>query len=109
MKRLENLDGFMIGRHAIGNPWCFQDSKKYPQPVLGERIRVALDHYGLLCKIQPERVAVKEFRKYLGHYVNGFQHAKAWRARLMECESSPEFVACMNRLQQEEGLLQLAS
>ena len=27
----------------------------------------------------------------------------------MECESSPEFVACMNRLQQEEGLLQLAS
>ncbi len=109
MKRLENLDGFMIGRHAIGNPWCFQDSKKYPQPVLGERIRVALDHYGLLCKIQPERVAVKEFRKYLGHYVNDFQHAKAWRARLMECESSPEFVACMNRLQQEEGLLQLAS
>ena len=109
MKRLENLDGFMIGRHAIGNPWCFQDSKKYPQPVLGERIRVALDHYGLLCKIQPERVVVREFRKYLGHYVNGFQHAKAWRARLMECESSPEFVACMNRLQQEEGLLQLAS
>ncbi|MCH2303357.1 MAG: tRNA-dihydrouridine synthase, partial [SAR324 cluster bacterium] len=87
----------------------FQDSKKYPQPVLGERITVARDHYGLLFQNQQERVVDREFRKYLGQYVNGFQHAKAWRARLMECESSPEFVACMHRLQQEEGLLQLAS
>ena len=108
LKRLQNLDGFMIGRHAIGNPWCFRDSKKFPSPVLGERIQVALDHYGLLCKLRPERVAVREFRKYLGHYVKGFLHAKAWRTRMMECESSSEFVACMNRLQHEEGLLKLA-
>ena len=71
-----------------------------------ESLSITMDSY---AKTKPERVAVKEFRKYLGHYVNGFQHAKAWRARLMECEECPEFVACMNCLQQEEGLLQLAS
>ncbi len=108
VKRMQNLDGFMIGRHAIGNPWCFRDPEKFPHPALAERVEVALDHYGLLCKLQPERVAVREFRKYLGHYVNGFQRAKAWRARLMQCKSSPEFVACMNHLQLEEGLLEVA-
>ena len=107
MKRKQNLDGFMIGRHAIGNPWCFKDTNQFSLPKIEERIEVALEHYRLLCKIQKERVAVLEFRKYLGHYVNGFINAKAWRARLMECNSSPEFIACMNRLKDEEGLLDL--
>ena len=68
-----------------------------------------MEHYRLLCKIQKERVALLEFRKYLGHYVNGFKNAKAWRARLMECNSTPEFIACMNRLKDEEELLDLVS
>ena len=107
MKRKNNLDGFMIGRHAIGNPWCFKDTNQFSPPNIEERIEIALEHYRLLCKIQKERVAVLEFRKYLGHYVNGFKNAKAWRARLMACNSSPEFIACMNRLKDEEGLLDL--
>ncbi|MFL2744245.1 MAG: tRNA dihydrouridine synthase, partial [bacterium] len=38
LDKMANLDGFMIGRAAIGNPWCFQDRRKYPEPTLDERI-----------------------------------------------------------------------
>ena len=101
MDRLGNLDGFMIGRHAIGNPWCFQDRLKVPQPSLADRITMALEHYCLLCSLKPERIAVMEFRKYLGHYLSGFHNARDWRARMMECNTGQEFVARMNQLREQ--------
>ena len=47
LDKMANLDGFMIGRAAIGNPWCFQDRRKYPEPTLDERIDLALKHFHL--------------------------------------------------------------
>ena len=48
----ENLDGFMIGRAAIGNPWCFQDRSKYPLPTQFKRIEVALEHFHLFRRFK---------------------------------------------------------
>ena len=108
IKRLGNLDGFMIGRAAIGNPWCFQDRKKYSLPTQSERIEVALEHFYLFRRFKKEIVAVKEFRKYLGSYVNGFRNAKEWRNRLMQCQDENSFVQCMREIHQLEQPLALA-
>ena len=99
IKRLGNLDGFMIGRAAIGNPWCFQDRRKYPLPTHFQRIEVALEHFYLFRSFKKEIVAVKEFRKYLGSYVNGFRNAKEWRNKLMQCQDESSFVSCMKEIQ----------
>lgn len=32
MSKLKNLDGFMIGRKAVGNPWVFQDRAQVDPP-----------------------------------------------------------------------------
>ena len=108
MERLGNLDGFMIGRHAIGNPWCFQDRLKVPQPSLADRINMALEHYCLLCSLKPERIAVMEFRKYLGHYLSGFHNARDWRARMMECNNGQEFVERMYQLREQMDPMPIA-
>ena len=108
IKRLGNLDGFMIGRAAIGNPWCFQDRRKYPLPTHFQRIEVALEHFYLFRSFKKEIVAVKEFRKYLGSYVNGFRNAKEWRNRLMQCQDENSFVRCMKEIQLLEPPLALA-
>ena len=55
-----------------------------------------------------EIVAVKEFRKYLGSYVNGFRNAKEWRNRLMQCKDESSFVRCMKEIQLLESPLALA-
>ena len=98
LRKLRNLDGFMIGRAAIGDPWVFRHFAKTPPPALVERIDVAVDHYHLLRKLRPERAAVPEFRKYLGNYLSGFRRAKEWRIRLMQCKMEMEFLAEMATL-----------
>ena len=108
IKRLGNLDGFMIGRAAIGDPWCFQDRRKYPLPTHYQRIEVALKHFCLFRGFKKEIVAVKEFRKYLSSYVNGFRNAKEWRNKLMQCQDENSFVRCMKEIQLLEKPLALA-
>ena len=63
IKKMSNLDGFMIGRAAIGNPWCFQDRRKCSEPNIEERIKLALKHFYLYRKFKLELVALREFRK----------------------------------------------
>ncbi|MBF0279902.1 MAG: tRNA-dihydrouridine synthase family protein [SAR324 cluster bacterium] len=98
LRRLGNLDGFMIGRKAIGNPWVFQDGRKYPHPPLSSKISVALEHYYLLRQIKAEQVALREFRKYLGEYIRGFYQAKDQRRLLMEAPDEKEFIRLMEEL-----------
>jgi nifR3 family TIM-barrel protein len=98
LRRMQNLDGFMIGRKAIGHPWVFRDERVHGSPNLHERTRTALRHYELLRAFQPERRALKEFRKYLGEYVQGFRNAKEWRKGLMTCETEQEFLTQMRAI-----------
>ena len=98
----------MIGRAAIGNPWCFQDRRKYPEPTIDERIKLALKHFHLYRRFKRELVALREFRKYIGNYVSGFRNAKEWRKRLMECQNEKTFVECMREIQHLEQPLALA-
>ena len=107
LDKMANLDGFMIGRAAIGNPWCFQDRRKYPEPTLDERIDLALKHFHLYRRFKRELVAVREFRKYIGNYVSGFRNAKEWRNNLMHCQNEKSFVECMREIQQHEPPLAL--
>ncbi len=108
LENLGNLDGFMIGRAAIGNPWCFQDRRKYPEPTHHERIELALEHFNLYRRFKRELVAVREFRKYLGNYVSGFRNAKEWRNRLMQCNDEATFVECMQQIKELGPPLALA-
>lgn len=98
LARMGNLDGFMIGRKAIGNPWVFCDPSESTLPSVPERIETALHHYELLREFQSERRALKEFRKYLGEYVQGFRHAKEFRKELMLCETEADFLLQMRSL-----------
>ncbi|MBC8259692.1 MAG: tRNA-dihydrouridine synthase family protein [SAR324 cluster bacterium] len=108
LDKLNNLDGFMIGRAAIGNPWCFQDRRKLPEPTHQQRLELALEHYHLFRRFKRELVAVREFRKYLGNYVSGFRNAKDWRNRLMQCQNEESFLECMQEILQLEAPLALA-
>ena len=90
----------MIGRRAIGNPWCFKDFEKFPKPSMGEKIDKALEHYNLLCELKSDKVAVFEFRKYLTHYLQGFNKAKEWRQKLIKCQTSIEFFKLINNLRE---------
>ncbi|MEE8436411.1 MAG: tRNA-dihydrouridine synthase family protein [bacterium] len=84
LERQGNLDGFMIGRAAIGNPWAFHPSPSRREPSLAEKAEVMREHYLLMREAKPERFALIEFRKHMAGYLRGFQMARATRKSLLE-------------------------
>jgi tRNA-dihydrouridine synthase B len=75
MKRT-GLDGFIVARGAIGNPWIFRDlrciweNRPLPAPPdLHEQSLVILEHFERIRKEHPEKKAIGIFRKYIVGYV----------------------------------------
>jgi tRNA-dihydrouridine synthase B len=85
------VDGLMIGRAAVGNPWIFRQVKTYlenneliPPPALNERMDVLLDHMGRSIEYKGELAAIFEMRKFYGGYLRGIPDIKKYRMMLME-------------------------
>jgi nifR3 family TIM-barrel protein len=85
------VDGVMIGRGAIGNPWIFRDAKVYmetgelpPAPSWEERMRVVAEHLSLKCEWLGETKGVLEMRRMYGGYFKGFRNASRLRQLVME-------------------------
>lgn len=82
------VDGLLIGRGAMGNPWIFREVRQrlkgedFVPPTAEERIAVALRHYDMLLGWKPQRVAVNEMRKHIGWYVHGMRGAAQLRAQI---------------------------
>lgn len=92
------LDGCMIGRAAIGNPWIFNQVKHFlktgehlPLPTIDQRIEAARRHLLLAMDWKGERLGVLETRKHYGNYFKGVPNFKEYRVRLCTCESYAEF------------------
>lgn len=87
MKHLteSGVDGLLIGRGAMGNPWLFREIKQrlvgetFTPPTIDERISTALRHYDMLLSWKVQRVAVNEMRKHVGWYVHGMRGAAQLR------------------------------
>lgn len=87
MKHLNEtgVDGLLIGRGAMGNPWLFREIKQrlageqITPPTIDDRIDTALRHYDMLLTWKVQRVAVNEMRKHIGWYVHGMRGAAQLR------------------------------
>ncbi|MDX2127585.1 MAG: tRNA dihydrouridine synthase DusB [Chloroherpetonaceae bacterium] len=72
------VDGVMIGRGAIGNPFIFRDSKilmktgglPFP-PSYEERIDVAAEHLKMSLEWKGEKYGVLEMRRHYSTYLKG--------------------------------------
>ena len=58
-----NLDGFMIGRAALGNPWVFWPQAKRDMVTLRDKVEIMLSHLHLILAETDEPKALMLFRK----------------------------------------------
>ncbi len=97
MQRRYGVDGVMVGRAMIGNPWIFREIKhfaatgKMPEkPTLKEVIAVCKEHIQASAEWKGERAAILEMRQHYGHYFKGLPGIKEFRGVLMTAGSLKE-------------------
>ena len=93
--KLKNLDGFMIGRAAIGNPWVFSEK---PAPSFKEKLPLIIKHAQYLIESKGEKVALLEIRKHLVAYVKSIPNASQYRSLLVRVGSLDEIYAILKEI-----------
>ncbi len=94
MREKYNVDGIMIGRAIIGNPWIFKEIKHYflykeilPQPGIEEKIDICRRHLLKSIEWKGERRGVFEMRKHYSNYFKGIPNFKQYKIGLMSQEN----------------------
>tara|TARA_B100000780_G_scaffold64785_1_gene42460 strand:- start:846 stop:1787 length:942 start_codon:yes stop_codon:yes gene_type:complete len=93
------LDGAMIGRASIGNPWFFKEVKQYLKngetldpPTIDERIITAKRHLEMSIKWKGERLGLLETRRHYSNYFKGIPDFKPYRTRLVTSDTLEEIM-----------------
>ena len=106
------VDGVMIGRGAMGNPWIFrqiralQEGNEPTRVSAGEIRRMMTRHYRMMLESRPERIAVREMRKHIGWYIRGMKGAARFRAEINRCPDADGALALISRFFEDASYLQ---
>lgn len=98
MFKQTNVDGIMIGRAALGNPWIFsnieyylKNNKKNENISNEEKYKVILEHFDLLLEEKGEYTATREIRKHIAWYIKGLKNASVMRDEINKVETKESF------------------
>jgi len=91
------LDGAMIGRASIGNPWFFNQVKHFFEtgihatpPSIEDRVAVARRHLEMAIDWKGEIQGVLETRRHYTNYFKGINDFKSYRIKMVTYESETE-------------------
>ena len=108
MRDKYGLDGAMIGRASIGNPWFFNQVKHYfktgthmAPPTLEERLEVARRHLEMSVAWKGEVLGVLETRRHYTNYFKGLPNFKPFRTRMVTSDKAEEVYATFEAVKHE--------
>tara|TARA_B100001245_G_scaffold231741_1_gene212963 strand:+ start:717 stop:1715 length:999 start_codon:yes stop_codon:yes gene_type:complete len=104
-KNKYGVDGIMIGRSAIGNPWIFNEIKAYikenkhiKKPSLNDRIETVKKHLDFSIQWKGERLGLVEMRRHYTNYFRGMDNFKKHRMKLILSESKNFTLEALNEI-----------
>lgn len=97
------VDGVMIGRAALGNPWMIYRTVQYlgtgelkEEPQVRKKMAVCKLHLDRLINLKGENVAVREMRKHAAWYLKGIRGNAEVRNGINHCETREELVQLLD-------------
>lgn len=98
MRDTFGLDGAMIGRASIGNPWFFKQVKHFfetgehlPEISIADRVEMARRHLQMeIAWKEVEIVGVMETRRHYTNYFKGIPHFKEYRLKMVTSDTAQE-------------------
>lgn len=98
------VDGILIGRGAIGNPWIFEQCDRLfhgeheREVSVSERVDVCRRHLRMAVEFKGERTAIFEMRKHYGSYFKGLYNFKPYRLALVSTNTLAETEEVLDRI-----------
>ena len=105
-KRRYGVDGILIGRGAIGNPWIFEQcvrvfhGEQEREVSVAERVEVCRRHLHSAVEFKGERTAIFEMRKHYGSYFKGLFNFKPYRLALVSTTTVEETDIVLDRIKE---------
>ena len=104
------LDGAMIGRASIGNPWFFKEVKHYfktgehlSPPTMEERVVAARRHLQMAIDWKGKKLGVFETRRHYTNYFKGIPHFKEYRMKMVTSDEASDVFATFDEVLQKFG------
>lgn len=104
-KEKYQVDGIMIGRAAIGNPWIFNQIKHFMEtgnhldlPTIEERVAVVKKHLLFSIDWKQGKTGVFEMRRHYTNYFKGIPNFKPFRTKLVELEDENEIMDLLDKI-----------
>lgn len=101
------VDGVMIGRAAIGNPWIFNEIKHFQQtgellakPSIIDRVDAASEHFEMSLKWKGEILGIAEMKRHYTNYFKGISHFKPTRMKLVTSFEVEEIRNILNEIRE---------
>jgi nifR3 family TIM-barrel protein len=108
MLKETGVDGVMIGRAALGNPWMIYRTVKYletgivmDEPPVREKMDVCVLHMDRLIDLKNENIAVREMRKHAAWYLKGVRGNAKARKGINECNTREDVINVLYGLVEE--------
>lgn len=102
-KNRYGVDGIMIGRAAIGNPWFFREVKHFfatgeilAPPTMEEKLTVIRQHLRASIAWKGEKLGIFEMRRHYANYLKGIPHIKSLRTQLVTLGTLSEIEAVLD-------------
>lgn len=96
------VDGIMIGRATLGNPWIIgqiidelsgkekqEISKQNRLDTIKEHLKIAVDEKG-------EYIAIREMRKHICGYIKNMKESSKFREKVNRIEDLNELISCLD-------------
>jgi nifR3 family TIM-barrel protein len=103
-KNRYNVDGILIGRAAIGNPFIFKQTKQLLNneeisPItMEQRVETCKEHLDGLISFCGEKRGILEMRKNYGGYFRNIPDFKSYRIRLVTLNDYDQIINTLNEV-----------
>ena len=93
------VDGIMIGRGTMGNPWIFEQiqyylktGEKLPKPTNLDKYEILKEHIELDIREKGEGIALNEMRKHIAWYTKNMKDASSFRNEINHIDNKDELM-----------------
>lgn len=99
MFKVTNVDGIMIGRGALGNPWIFnkiiyflETGEKLSDSTPEEKLKIIKEHIDMEIEEKGELVAIREMRKHISWYTKNLKDSSKFRVEINKIEEKEKLI-----------------